>query len=100
MGRHSFSIVDGKGIEVYRRVQAPRDWRGRGGGLRHVDARATGVPGLDEMTNGGYFLGSTTLVVGITGSFMSARRHGIAKLRRRSQARAIGRQAVDEARRG
>ena len=23
MGRHSFSIVDGKGIEVYRRVQAP-----------------------------------------------------------------------------
>src|SRR3990170_2873816 len=24
MGRHTFKIVDGKGIEVYRRVQAPR----------------------------------------------------------------------------
>ena len=28
---------------------------------------STGVPGLDEITNGGYFLGSTTVVAGISG---------------------------------
>ena len=28
---------------------------------------ATGVPGLDAVTNGGYFLGSTTVVAGISG---------------------------------
>src|SRR2546427_12641286 len=27
----------------------------------------TGVPGLDEVVNGGYFLGSTTVVAGISG---------------------------------
>ena len=27
----------------------------------------TGVPGLDNLVNGGYFLGSTTLVVGVSG---------------------------------
>jgi circadian clock protein KaiC len=68
MGRHTFAIVDGQGIEIYRRVQAPR-------GIRRDKAPAfdltkrvtTGVPGLDELVNGGYFLGSTTLMVGISG---------------------------------
>src|SRR5947207_357514 len=69
MGRHSFSIVDGKGIEIYRRVQAPRDLAREEAAAYDTSTRVTtGVPGLDEMTNGGYFLGSTTLVVGITGS--------------------------------
>jgi circadian clock protein KaiC len=69
MGRHSFSIVDGKGIEVYRRVQAPRDLAREEAAAYDTSTRvSTGVPGLDEMMNGGYFLGSTTLVVGITGS--------------------------------
>jgi circadian clock protein KaiC len=69
MGRHSFSIVDGKGIEVYRRVQAPRDLARDEAAAYDTSTRVTtGVPGLDEMMNGGYFLGSTTLVVGITGS--------------------------------
>ena len=69
MGRHSFSIVDGKGIEVYRRVQAPRDLAREEASAYDTSTRVTtGVPGLDEMMNGGYFLGSTTLVVGITGS--------------------------------
>jgi circadian clock protein KaiC len=69
MGRHSFSIVDGKGIEVYRRVQAPRDLAREEAAAYDTSTRVTtGVPGLDEMMNGGYFLGSTTLVVGITGS--------------------------------
>src|SRR5688572_23711306 len=69
MGRHSFSIVDGKGIEVYRRVQAPRDLAREEAAAFDTSTRvSTGVPGLDEMMGGGYFLGSTTLVVGITGS--------------------------------
>lgn len=69
LGRHSFSIVDGKGIEVYRRVQAPRDVAREEAAAYNTSTRVTtGVPGLDEMMSGGYFLGSTTLVVGITGS--------------------------------
>ena len=62
-------IVDGKGIEVYRRVQAPRESRREEAAAYDPTTRVTtGVPGLDELMNGGYFLGSTTLVVGITGS--------------------------------
>jgi circadian clock protein KaiC len=69
MGRHSFSIVDGKGIEVYRRVQAPRDVeRDEAAAFDPSTRVSTGVPGLDELMGGGLFLGSTTLVVGITGS--------------------------------
>jgi circadian clock protein KaiC len=69
MGRHSLSIVNGKGIEVYRRVQAPRELEREEAAAYDTSTRVTtGVPGLDAMMNGGYFLGSTTLVVGITGS--------------------------------
>src|SRR5687768_3521746 len=69
MGRHSFSIVDGKGLEVYRRVQAPRDLlRDEAAAFDPSTRVTTGVPGLDELMGGGLFLGSTTLVVGITGS--------------------------------
>jgi circadian clock protein KaiC len=69
MGRHSFSIVDGKGIEIYRRVQAPRDLvRDEAAAYDPSTRVTTGVPGLDELMSGGLFLGSTTLVVGITGS--------------------------------
>jgi circadian clock protein KaiC len=68
MGRHTFRIIDGQGVRVYRRVQAPR----RGGRDRAaaVDLNTripTGIPGLDELLNGGYFLGSTTVIVGISG---------------------------------
>jgi circadian clock protein KaiC len=69
MGRHSVAIVDGKGIEVYRRVQAPRDPAREEAAAFDPSTRVpTGVPGLDELMNGGFFRGSTTLVVGITGS--------------------------------
>jgi circadian clock protein KaiC len=68
MGRHSFRIVDGKGIEVYRRVQAPRvPSRDRAGAFDPTTRVTTGIPGLDEIVNGGYFLGSTTVVAGISG---------------------------------
>ena len=68
MGRHSFRIVDGKGIEAYRRVQAPRrDRRDRAAAFDTSRRVTTGVPGLDEIVNGGYFVGSTTVVAGISG---------------------------------
>jgi circadian clock protein KaiC len=68
MGVHSFSIVDRKGIEVYRRVQMPRGVdREHAAAFDPTSRVTTGTPGLDELVNGGYFVGSTTLVVGISG---------------------------------
>jgi circadian clock protein KaiC len=68
MGRHAFRIVDGQGIEVYRRVQAPRPLsRDRAAAFDPTTRVSTGVPGLDELVNGGYFLGSTTGVAGMSG---------------------------------
>jgi circadian clock protein KaiC len=68
MGRHSFRILDGHGIQVYRRVQAPRKAsRDRASAFDPTTRVSTGIPGLDEIVNGGYFLGSTTVVAGISG---------------------------------
>jgi len=69
LGRHSFRIVNGQGLEVYRRVQAPRNLqRERGAAFDPTSRVETGIPGLDELVNGGYFVASTTLVVGISGA--------------------------------
>jgi len=68
MGRHSFRIVDGHGLEVYRRVQAPRRAsRDQAAAFDPTTRVASGIPGLDAVVNGGYFLGSTTVVSGISG---------------------------------
>jgi circadian clock protein KaiC len=68
MGRHTFRIIDGQGIQVYRRVQAPRASRREHAAAFDPTSRATsGIPGLDEVVNGGYFFGSTTVVAGISG---------------------------------
>ena len=68
MGRHTFRIIDGRGIEVYRRVQAPRrPSRDRAAAFDPTTRVSTGVPGLDKLVNGGYFIGSTTVMVGISG---------------------------------
>jgi circadian clock protein KaiC len=67
MGRHTFRIVDGRGIEVYRRVQAPRKNRDEAAAFDPTTRITTGVPGLDALVNGGYLLGSTTVVAGISG---------------------------------
>src|SRR2546425_508835 len=69
LGRHSFRIVNGQGLEIYRRVQAPRSLQREGSAAFDTTSRvATGIPGLDELVNGGYFVASTTLVVGISGA--------------------------------
>lgn len=68
MGRHTFRIIDGHGMQVYRRVQAPRKpARDRAAAFDPTTRISTGIPGLDEITNGGYFIGSTTVVAGISG---------------------------------
>ena len=68
MGRHSFRIIDGDGIQVYRRVQAPRRKIGDQAAAFDPSTRiSTGIPGLDDLVNGGYFRGSTTVVAGISG---------------------------------
>ncbi|HEX5431691.1 MAG TPA: ATPase domain-containing protein, partial [Bryobacteraceae bacterium] len=68
LGRHTFRILDGQGIHVYRRVQAPRKPSRDLAAAFDPDARVTsGTPGLDSLLNGGYFLGSTTVVAGISG---------------------------------
>lgn len=68
MGRHSFRIIDGHGIQVYRRVQAPRKAsRDRAGAFDPETRLSSGIPGLDGLLNGGYFVGSTTVVAGISG---------------------------------
>ena len=68
MGRHSFRIIDGKGIQVYRRVQAPRiASRDRAAAFDPKTRLPSGIPGLDDLLNGGYFVGSTTVVAGISG---------------------------------
>jgi circadian clock protein KaiC len=67
MGRHTFRIIDGEGVQVYRRVQAPHPSRDTIGSFDPDTRIPTGIPGLDEIVNGGYFLGSTTVVVGISG---------------------------------
>jgi circadian clock protein KaiC len=68
MGAHSFRIVNGLGLDVYRRAQAASGGRQDPARATPVTARVpTGVDGLDALLNGGYFVGSTTLVAGISG---------------------------------
>jgi circadian clock protein KaiC len=67
LGSHSFRIVNGRGLEVYRRAQGVHD-EADSPAARDVTARvSTGIDGLDGLLNGGYFVGSTTLVAGISG---------------------------------
>jgi circadian clock protein KaiC len=69
LGRHTFRIINGQGLEVYHRVQAPRGQQREAGAAFDPTTRVTtGVPGLDQLVNGGYFVASTTLIVGISGA--------------------------------
>ena len=68
MGLHTFGIYDGRGLEVYRRVQMPRGVEREHAAAYDPTTRVmSGTAGLDPLINGGYFVGSTTLVVGISG---------------------------------
>ena len=67
MGRHTLRILNGLGLQVYRRVMAPRPLRGNESYRHEARRTTTGVPGLDRVVNGGYYEGSTTVTVGISG---------------------------------
>jgi circadian clock protein KaiC len=68
LGAHSFRVVNGRGLEVYRRAQATRGGGREQAGATDLATRIpTGIEGLDPLLNGGYFVGSTTLVTGISG---------------------------------
>jgi circadian clock protein KaiC len=65
-GEHTLQITSGKGLEIFRRVQAP---------LRVNLTQPTssnrrsvvGVDAIDTLMGGGIFDGSTTIVVGVSG---------------------------------
>lgn len=63
-GQHAFRIT-AAGLELYPRLVAPRIPENYESSLERIP---TGVHGLDDMLGGGLLTGSTTLVVGMTGS--------------------------------
>ena len=68
-GRHSFRIVNGHGLEVYRRVQMPRSVARESAASTDLAIRVpTGIDGLDPLLQGGIFRRSTTVLVGISGT--------------------------------
>jgi circadian clock protein KaiC len=68
-GRHTLRITSGKGLEVFRRVQAaPRDIGKEKQPTSSTRQSVIGSGPLDELFGGGVFDGSVTMVVGISGS--------------------------------
>ena len=67
VGVHTLRITGGKGLELFRRVQAkPRN--GDAQPTSHAKRSAIGVDVLDTLMGGGVFDGSMTIVVGISGA--------------------------------
>ena len=68
-GRHTLRITAGKGLEVFRRVQAPSgDLQREQQPTSSTRQSVIGSAPLDELFGGGVFDGSITMVVGISGS--------------------------------
>ena len=67
MGKHTLRITGGKGLEVFRRVQAPF----RGSAMQPTSSTKRSIIGaapLDALIGGGIFDGSVTMVVGVSGT--------------------------------
>jgi len=65
-GEHTMQIAGGRGLEIFRRVQAPLPAKSRqptSSTMRSV----IGVEAVDTLIGGGIFDGSTTMVVGVSG---------------------------------
>jgi circadian clock protein KaiC len=65
-GDHTLQITGGRGLEIYRRVQAPL----RAGSKQPTSSTMRsiiGVDAVDTLIGGGIFDGSTTMVVGVSG---------------------------------
>lgn len=63
-GQHAFRITSA-GLELYPRLVAPRVPETYESSTERLP---TSIPGLDDMMGGGLLVGSTTLVVGMTGT--------------------------------
>ena len=63
-GAHAFRITD-SGLDIYPRLVSPRMPAGYEPATERV---STGVPGLDEMLDGGVWQGTTTLMAGPSGA--------------------------------
>jgi circadian clock protein KaiC len=66
-GKHTLRISEGKGLEVFRRVQAPV-YRNQSQPSSMAKRSMIGVPALDDLIGGGLYDGSTTMVVGVSGA--------------------------------
>jgi circadian clock protein KaiC len=65
-GEHTLQIIGGRGLEVFRRVQAP--WRaGSQQPTSSTMQSIIGVEAVDTLFGGGIFAGSTTMIVGVSG---------------------------------
>jgi circadian clock protein KaiC len=65
-GQHTLQINDGRGLEVFRRVQSPLPDQAQPSS--QAKRSVIGVGALDTLMGGGIFDGSTTMVVGISGA--------------------------------
>jgi circadian clock protein KaiC len=65
-GQHTLQINDGRGLELFRRVQSPLIHRAQPSST--AKRSVIGVSALDALLGGGIFDGSTTMVVGISGA--------------------------------
>jgi circadian clock protein KaiC len=65
-GEHSLRITDGKGLEVFRRVQAPTR-RNPTQASSSTRRSVLGVDAVDTLIGGGVYDGSTTMVIGVSG---------------------------------
>jgi len=66
MGEHTLFITGGKGLEVFRRVQAVSRVNGKQC-TSSVKRSVIGVEAIDSLIGGGVFDGSTTMVIGVSG---------------------------------
>jgi len=66
-GQHTLQINDGKGLELFRRVQSPLPSH-KVQPSSKAKRSIIGVGALDALIGGGIFDGSTTMVVGISGA--------------------------------
>jgi circadian clock protein KaiC len=66
-GEHTLRITTGRGLEVFRRVQAPLRATLKQQPTSSAKRSVVGVEAIDSLIGGGVFDGSTTMVVGVSG---------------------------------
>jgi circadian clock protein KaiC len=66
-GEHTLEITSGRGLQVFRRVQAPLRENTKNQPTSGTMRSVIGVEAVDTLIGGGIFDGSTTMVVGVSG---------------------------------